>query len=46
MWLFNALVDVDGDFNPFSKRACSRGATCGDWGGTHLADLAGTPATV
>jgi hypothetical protein len=43
-WLLNALLDTDGDFNPFTSVLA--GATCGDWGGAHLADLAGTPAPV
>lgn len=43
----NAVIDVDGDFSPFSSALA--GATCGDWVGTHLANLTSTdwaPVTV
>lgn len=44
-WLLNALMDSDGDFNPLSSALA--GATCGDWGGAYLSDLAtGTPAAI
>ena len=44
-FFLNALIDVDGDFNPFA--GVLAGATCGDWVGTHLADLSNTlPAVV
>ena len=36
-YLVNALMDVDGDFNPFVSVLA--GATCGDWVGTHLDNL-------
>ncbi|MCB9670691.1 MAG: hypothetical protein H6736_18190 [Alphaproteobacteria bacterium] len=37
-YLLQALMDLDGDFNPFE--ATTAGATCGDVGGAHLGDLA------
>lgn len=43
-WLVSALMDADGDFNPFTP--VLSGATCGDWLGSHVEDLAGTPAEV
>ncbi|MBX2797511.1 MAG: hypothetical protein KTR31_07585 [Myxococcales bacterium] len=43
-YIVNALMDVDGNFNPFVSVLA--GATCGDWVGTYLDDLGGTPATV
>lgn len=44
-YLLNALMDVDGDFQPFLSS--NAGATCGDWVGAHVADLAtGEPAVV
>jgi len=36
-YLVNALMDVDGDFNPLD--GVLAGATCGDWVGTHVSDL-------
>lgn len=33
----NALMDVDGDFNP--RDGTLAGATCGDWVGSHISDL-------
>lgn len=39
-YFLNALMDVDGDFNPFSSALA--GATCGDWVGAYLTSLAGT----
>ena len=39
-YLVNALMDRDGDFNPLAPSLT--GATCGDWVGTHLADLSST----
>lgn len=36
-WIVNALMDADGDFQPVLN--ATAGATCGDWVGTHLADL-------
>ncbi len=36
-YLVNALVDRDRDFSPLSSSLA--GATCGDWGGTHVTDL-------
>ncbi len=39
-YAFGALTDVDGDFQPFATALA--GATCGDWGGAHLASLATT----
>jgi hypothetical protein len=44
-YLVNALVDNDGDFNPFVSALA--GATCGDWVGTHVQEVTGTdPAVV
>ena len=44
-YLVNALMDLDGDFHPFT--GVLTGATCGDWIGTHLASLdSTTPAVV
>lgn len=44
-YLLNALMDTDGDFNPFTPALA--GATCGDWVGTHLASLeAPLPAAI
>ncbi len=37
-WLLTALLDSDGDFQPLLSS--NAGATCGDWVGAHLADLA------
>jgi hypothetical protein len=37
-WLLTALLDADGDFQPLLST--NAGATCGDWIGGHLADLA------
>ena len=36
-YIVNGLMDLDGDFNPFSSVLA--GATCGDWVGTHLDNL-------
>lgn len=36
-WLVTALMDVDGDFQPFL--GSNSGATCGDWLGAHVGDL-------
>lgn len=36
-YLLTALMDLDGDFNPFASALA--GATCGDWVGAHLQDL-------
>lgn len=36
-WIVNALMDADHDFQPVLT--ATAGATCGDWVGTHLADL-------
>lgn len=38
-YALGALTDVDGDFQPLAPFAMG-GATCGDWGGAHLASLA------
>ncbi|MEZ4318635.1 MAG: hypothetical protein R3F61_14065 [Myxococcota bacterium] len=44
-YLVQALMDLDGDFNPFDISVS--GATCGDVAGAHLADLvSGTVAPV
>lgn len=43
-FLLSALVDADGDFHPLLR--ATAGATCGDWLGAHLEDLAGTVGTV
>lgn len=44
-WLVYALMDVDGDFHPLVSS--NAGATCGDWMGAHVGDLAvGEPARV
>ena len=44
-YLITAILDVDGDFNPFSF--ITTGATCGDWLGLHTTDLgSGIPAPV
>ncbi|HHO51455.1 MAG TPA: hypothetical protein ENK18_11410 [Deltaproteobacteria bacterium] len=44
-YLLNALMDTDGDFNPFTPALA--GATCGDWLGSHLASLEDAlPATL
>lgn len=37
-WLVTALMDTDGDFQPLLS--VTAGATCGDWLGAHLADIA------
>jgi hypothetical protein len=47
-WLLAALMDVDGDFDPLRPYA-NGGATCGDWVGAHVSDLAtgeAAPVTV
>jgi hypothetical protein len=36
-WILSALMDMDGNFNPFSDALA--GATCGDIAGLHIADL-------
>lgn len=36
-WLLTALLDADGDFQPFLSS--NAGATCGDWVGAHVTDL-------
>jgi hypothetical protein len=36
-WILSALMDMDGDFNPFSTPLA--GATCGDLAGVHISDL-------
>lgn len=36
-YLISALLDMDGNFNPFADSLA--GATCGDYGGTHVTDL-------
>ena len=44
-WILSALLDADGDFQPLLSS--NAGATCGDWVGAHVADLAtGTIAPV
>ena len=46
-WILTGLMDLDGDFNPFSSVLA--GATCGDVGGLHVRDLetlAAAPVTV
>src|SRR5262249_28449469 len=46
-YLVNALVDMDGNFNPLVTALA--GPTCGDWGGAHISDLvtqAQAPVTV
>ena len=37
-WILSALLDVDGDFQPLLSS--NAGATCGDWVGAHVVDLA------
>ncbi|MFT4621790.1 MAG: hypothetical protein ACI8PZ_000442 [Myxococcota bacterium] len=39
-FLVNGLMDRDGDFSPLT--GVLAGATCGDWVGTHVADLTST----
>lgn len=36
-YLLTALMDTDGDFQPFLSS--NAGATCGDWAGAHVTDL-------
>ncbi len=36
-YFVNALMDIDGDFNPLQGTLA--GATCGDWLGSHVSDL-------
>lgn len=44
-WLVTALMDMDGDFNPFDPSLA--GATCGDLLGAHVTELpGGSPAVV
>jgi len=44
-YLVTALMDVDGNFNPFVGTLA--GATCGDWVGLHTTDLtSGIPSVV
>ncbi len=43
-FLVNALMDVDGDFHPFT--GVLAGATCGDWVGTHLESLDSTASGI
>ncbi len=44
-WLVTALIDRDGDFQPLLT--ATAGASCGDWIGGHIADIAsGTLAPV
>ncbi|MEZ4239921.1 MAG: hypothetical protein R3F59_27975 [Myxococcota bacterium] len=44
-YIIAAIMDVDGNFNPFAS--VLTGATCGDWLGLHTADLAtGAPGIV
>lgn len=44
-YIITAILDVDGDFNPFA--GVLTGATCGDWLGVHSTDLgSGIPAPV
>ncbi|MEN0068310.1 MAG: hypothetical protein AAGA48_39690 [Myxococcota bacterium] len=40
-YFVNALMDVDGDFNPspIEPSGALAGATCGDWLGSHVTDL-------
>lgn len=44
-WILSALLDMDENFQPFLTS--NAGATCGDWVGAHLSDIAsGTVGTV
>ncbi len=43
-WLFGALMDMDGDFQPLLSS--NAGTTCGDWSGGYPADLAGTSGLI